>query len=101
MVMLYRQAAAEKEPDKSALDKWWQQVNTWRGKDCLAYPKSDSIIKPQFVVEKLWEVTEGNAFVTSDVGQHQMWAAQYYGFNEPRRSEERRVGKEGSRGWRP
>src|SRR3546814_20324985 len=71
----------------------------WRGKQCLVYENSDTIIKPQFVVQKLWEVTGGDAFVTSDVGQHQMWAAQYYRFNEPRRwinsrTEERRVGKE-------
>ncbi len=85
MVMLYRQAAAEKGPNKTALAKWWQQVNTWRGKKCLDYNASDSIIKPQYVVETLSEVTGGNAFVTSDVGQHQMWAAQYYRFNEPRR----------------
>lgn len=85
MITLYRQAAAEKAPSKTALASWWQQVNTWRGKQCLAYTPSDSVIKPQYVVEKLWEVTQGNAFVTSDVGQHQMWAAQYYGFNEPRR----------------
>src|SRR5690554_2936290 len=70
MIVLYRQAAAEKEPNKAALTNWWQQVNTWRGKDCMEYANSDSIIKPQFVVEKLWEVTQGNAFVTSDVGQH-------------------------------
>src|SRR3546814_10074627 len=57
----------------------------WRGKQCLVYENSDTIIKPQFVVQKLWEVTGGDAFVTSDVGQHQMWAAQYYRFNEPRR----------------
>jgi acetolactate synthase-1/2/3 large subunit len=72
-------------PDKSALTRWWQQINTWRGKKCLSYENSDTIIKPQYVVEKLWEVTGGDAFVTSDVGQHQMWAAQYYRFDEPRR----------------
>ncbi|NGM87319.1 acetolactate synthase 3 catalytic subunit [Parapusillimonas sp. SGNA-6] len=82
---LYAQAALDSPPDKSALTKWWQQINTWRGKHCLAYEKSDTIIKPQYVVEKLWEVTGGDAFVTSDVGQHQMWAAQYYRFDEPRR----------------
>jgi len=68
-----------------SLDAWWQQIDTWRGKRCLAYGKSDELIKPQFVIEKLWEVTGGNAFVTSDVGQHQMWAAQYYKFDAPRR----------------
>ncbi|NYT83680.1 acetolactate synthase 3 catalytic subunit [Alcaligenaceae bacterium] len=82
---LYAQALADSAPNKAALAKWWQQINTWRGKQCLAYEPSSELIKPQFVIEKLWEVTGGNAFVTSDVGQHQMWAAQYYRFNEPRR----------------
>ncbi len=82
---LYRQGAAETPPNKPALAKWWQQIDTWRGKECLKYAGSDTLIKPQFVVEKLWEITGGNAFVTSDVGQHQMWAAQYYRFDEPRR----------------
>src|SRR5690606_3097601 len=54
-------------------------------RQCLKYKRSDDVIKPQFVIEKLWEVTRGEAFVTSDVGQHQMWAAQYYRFNKPRR----------------
>ncbi len=85
MIRLYREASAEREPNKKALTDWWQQINTWRNKQCLAYKPSTDVIKPQFVVQKLWEVTQGNAFVTSDVGQHQMWAAQYYGFNEPRR----------------
>lgn len=82
---LYQQAAVETAPNKAALANWWQQISTWRGKQCMAYEGSDTLIKPQFVIEKLWEVTGGNAFVTSDVGQHQMWAAQYYRFNEPRR----------------
>lgn len=82
---LYMQSAVEIEPNKAALAKWWQQVETWRGKQCLVYAKSDTLIKPQYVVETLCEVTGGNAFVTSDVGQHQMWAAQYYRFNKPRR----------------
>ena len=65
---------------------WWQQINEWRKKDCLKYDRSNlEVIKPQFVVEKLWEVTQGDAFVTSDVGQHQMWAAQFYRFDKPRR----------------
>src|SRR5690606_38129 len=82
---LYAQALEETGANKAALANWWQQINTWRGKECLAYEPSSELIKPQFVIEKLWEVTGGNAFVTSDVGQHQMWAAQYYRFNEPRR----------------
>ncbi|HEX4843975.1 MAG TPA: acetolactate synthase 3 catalytic subunit [Limnobacter sp.] len=67
------------------LQAWWEQVEKWRSRKCLDYAKSDELIKPQFVVEKLWEVTGGDAFITSDVGQHQMWAAQYYKFDKPRR----------------
>src|SRR5690606_3917377 len=63
----------------------WGQIEAWRGKHCLSYDRNSDIIKPQYVVEKLWEVTGGNAIVTSDVGQHQMWAAQYYKFDQPRR----------------
>ncbi len=67
------------------LADWWQQINEWRGVKSLAYEHSDTVIKPQSVVEALWRVTKGDAFVTSDVGQHQMWAAQYYLFDKPRR----------------
>jgi acetolactate synthase-1/2/3 large subunit len=74
-----------KRVDQGKLQSWWDQVEKWRERKCLDYPKSDEVIKPQFVVEKLWEVTQGDAFVTSDVGQHQMWAAQYYRFDKPRR----------------
>jgi len=66
------------------LAEWWQQIETWRGRNGLAYKKSAQIM-PQFVLEKLYEVTEGNAIVTSDVGQHQMFTAQYYKFDKPRR----------------
>ncbi|MFP3624235.1 acetolactate synthase 3 large subunit, partial [Burkholderia sp. SIMBA_051] len=79
----YETASAEHKP--ASIAKWWDQVETWRGKECLKFANSDEVIKPQFVVEKLWEVTGGDAFVTSDVGQHQMWAAQYYTFDKPRR----------------
>ncbi len=72
-------------PDPAALDAWWKQINAWRKLDCLAYDRKSKLIKPQFVIEKLHEYTLGDAFVTSDVGQHQMWAAQYYKFNKPRR----------------
>lgn len=82
---LYAQGKAASNAKKTALAKWWQQINEWRGVKSLAYEKSDQLIKPQSVIEALWEVTGGNAFVTSDVGQHQMWAAQYYRFNHPRR----------------
>ena len=77
--------ASETKPNATAIAGWWKQINEWRGRECLKYPASDEVIKPQYVVEKLWEVTKGDAFITSDVGQHQMWAAQYYGFDKPRR----------------
>ena len=77
--------AAGQAPDPAALKAWWAQIDEWRGRDCLKYDRSSALIKPQFVVEKLWEVTGGDAFVCSDVGQHQMWAAQYYRFDKPRR----------------
>jgi acetolactate synthase-1/2/3 large subunit len=72
-------------PDADKLKAWWEQINEWRKRDCLRYEQNGGPIKPQYVVEKLWEVTGGDAFVTSDVGQHQMWAAQYYRFDKPRR----------------
>lgn len=75
----------KREPDRDALAAWWRQIDEWRAKDCLRYDRKSPIIKPQYVVEKLWEVTGGDAFVTSDVGQHQMWAAQFYGFDKPNR----------------
>jgi len=68
------------------LPAWWAQIDTWREKECLRYdPGQGDVIKPQSVVETLWRVTDGDAFITSDVGQHQMWAAQYYRFDKPRR----------------
>lgn len=68
------------------LPVWWQQISEWRQKDCLSYKNSQDVIKPQFVIEKLWELTrDSDAYITSDVGQHQMWAAQYYRFDNPRR----------------
>ena len=77
--------ASETKPNAKAIDAWWKQIGEWRSRECLKYPSSNEVIKPQAVVEKLWEVTKGDAFITSDVGQHQMWAAQYYGFDKPRR----------------
>ncbi|WP_291512132.1 biosynthetic-type acetolactate synthase large subunit [Acidithiobacillus sp.] len=71
--------------DPAALKAWWEQIAAWRARDCLRYEQGDSIIKPQYVVQKLHELTGGDAIVTSDVGQHQMWAAQFYGFDAPRR----------------
>ncbi len=77
--------AGDEKPNQQAHKEWWQQIDQWRSRDCLAYNKTGNIIKPQWVIEKFYEVTGGDCFVTSDVGQHQMWAAQYYKFEKPRR----------------
>jgi acetolactate synthase I/II/III large subunit len=74
-----------KDAKTQDIKAWWQQIEDWRGKDCLKYDRNSKIIKPQFVLEKLYEITGGDAFITSDVGQHQMWAAQFYKFDKPRR----------------
>ena len=77
---------AQARPDAAALSAWWGQINEWRKRDCLAYKHSPDVIKPQMVVEKLWQLTKDrDTYITSDVGQHQMWAAQFYRFEEPRR----------------
>jgi acetolactate synthase-1/2/3 large subunit len=77
---------AQVKPDSAALSAWWKQIAEWRGQDCLKYKNSTEVIKPQYVIEKLWELTrDTDAYITSDVGQHQMWAAQYYRFDQPRR----------------
>ena len=73
------------EIDRAAVDRWWQQIDQWRSLDSLAYQPSDDVIKPQYVIQTMYAVTGGDAFVTSDVGQHQMWAAQHYRFDKPRR----------------
>ncbi|WP_019025203.1 MULTISPECIES: biosynthetic-type acetolactate synthase large subunit [unclassified Thioalkalivibrio] len=77
--------AANAKPDPEALDAWWKQIREWQSQDCLKYDRESELIKPQYVVQKFWELTQGDAFVTSDVGQHQMWAAQFYGFDKPNR----------------
>ena len=77
---------SQAKPDANALNTWWNQVNEWKKRDCLKYKTSDEVIKPQSVVEKLAELTRGtDYYITSDVGQHQMFAAQYSKFEEPRR----------------
>ena len=77
---------AEKgKPEQAALKEWWKQIELWRERDCLKYDRESKIIKPQMVIEKLFDITKGDAFITSDVGQHQMWAAQFYKFDKPRR----------------
>jgi acetolactate synthase-1/2/3 large subunit len=83
MVKLVESSPAR--PDAAALKVWWAEIKDWQRKDCLRYDRGSKLIKPQFVIEKLYELTRGDAFVTSDVGQHQMWAAQYYKFDQPRR----------------
>ncbi len=75
----------KKGQDDKAIKSWWNQIAEWRGMDCLKYDRNSALIKPQFAIEKLYEITNGDAYVTSDVGQHQMWAAQFYKFDEPRR----------------
>lgn len=73
------------KPDATALAAWWDQIKKWQAIHCLRYDRKSEVIKPQFVIEELYRLTEGRAFVTSDVGQHQMWAAQFYKFDHPRR----------------
>lgn len=77
--------ADKKKPDSAALKEWWKQIDQWRERDCLKFDRTSKIIKPQKVIETLYEITKGDAFITSDVGQHQMWAAQFYKFDKPRR----------------
>jgi acetolactate synthase-1/2/3 large subunit len=77
--------ATSTRPDADALKTWWTQIELWRGRDCLKYDRASPLIKPQYVIQKLYDVTNGSAYVTSDVGQHQMWAAQFYKFDQPRR----------------
>ncbi|HET9121912.1 MAG TPA: thiamine pyrophosphate-dependent enzyme, partial [Acidiferrobacteraceae bacterium] len=82
---LLKALKASSRPDSAALEAWWRRIAEWRAIDSLQYDRSSSLIKPQFVLEKLHELTGGDAFITSDVGQHQMWAAQFYRFDLPRR----------------
>jgi len=76
---------SNKKPQKKAVEEWWNIIEGWRSKQCMSYDRNSDKIKPQAVVELLHEITKGEAYVTSDVGQHQMWAAQYYEFDEPNR----------------
>ncbi|MFP5463473.1 MAG: acetolactate synthase 3 large subunit [Gammaproteobacteria bacterium] len=77
--------ALGQQPDGESLKAWWARIDAWRSQQCLAYDKTGELIKPQAVLEALHRITGGNAYVTSDVGQHQMWAAQFYGFDQPNR----------------
>ena len=83
--LLKQFTAVEAKTDSKALAAWWKDIESWRGRHCLKYKQGKDVIVPQFVVEKLYEVTGGDAFITSDVGQHQMFAAQFYKFDKPRR----------------
>jgi len=82
MLDILRQSG--QKPDAGHLAGWWKQIEEWRGHNSLLYTPSTELIKPQYVVEKLYEITGGKAIVASDVGQHQMWAAQYYKFDNPK-----------------
>ncbi len=85
--MLLEELKAKKfKPHKASLDKWWSQINEWRKRDCLKFNQSSSVIKPQYAIKRLWEMTsDRDVYVTTEVGQHQMWAAQYFGFQKPNR----------------
>jgi acetolactate synthase-1/2/3 large subunit len=84
MVRLWRSGA--KAADRAALKTWWDQINVWRSRNCLAYAPSKETIKPQYAVQRLYELTKGrDVFITTEVGQHQMWAAQFFKFEEPNR----------------
>jgi len=85
MIGMLRELPAK--PDPQSLAAWWETIEAWRSRDCLKYDHGSSdVIKPQYVIETLWNMTkDADAYVTSDVGQHQMWAAQYYRFDQPRR----------------
>ncbi|HEY3487688.1 MAG TPA: biosynthetic-type acetolactate synthase large subunit, partial [Gammaproteobacteria bacterium] len=76
---------SKRKPDAQALAEWWKQIGEWKKTDCLYYDRDSDVIKPQMVIESLYKATKGEAYVTSDVGQHQMWAAQFYKFDKPNR----------------
>ncbi|MFA7429953.1 MAG: acetolactate synthase 3 large subunit [Rhodospirillaceae bacterium] len=82
MIKLWKSSQAK--PDAKALDAWWKQIDKWRSIDCLKFENSDTIIKPQHAIQRLWELTKDReTYITTEVGQHQMWAAQHYRFDRP------------------
>src|SRR5690606_32366425 len=81
LVRLWRATA---KADKAALKPWWEQIEKWRARDSLAYRPNDDVIMPQYAIQRLYEATKGReTFITTEVGQHQMWAAQHFGFEKP------------------
>jgi len=84
MLRVYKSRSSE--PDKAAMKKWWAEIEGWRARKCLAYTPDKKSIKPQYAIERLYELTKGkDTYITTEVGQHQMWAAQYYRFEDPNR----------------
>ena len=85
MIKIWKSEQAK--PDQKALKRWWKQIDEWRAKDCLKYTQKGDVIKPQYAIQRLYEATRNldDVFITTEVGQHQMWAAQFYGFEEPNR----------------
>ncbi len=83
MIKIWKSTQAK--PDVKALKGWWKEIDGWRGRNCLRYAQSDKVIKPQYAIQRLFEATKGrdDVYITTEVGQHQMWAAQYYGFEKP------------------
>jgi acetolactate synthase-1/2/3 large subunit len=83
--MLKRWKDGQYQTDRKALGQWWKQIAEWRGRDCLRYQMSDTIIKPQYALQRLYEMTrKRDTYITTEVGQHQMWAAQFLKFEQPR-----------------
>jgi acetolactate synthase I/II/III large subunit len=84
MLQVWRSVGAQ--PDKAALADWWKQIDTWRARKSLAYRNSDDLIKPQYAIQRLYQLTKDrDVYITTEVGQHQMWAAQFFKFEDPRR----------------
>ncbi len=84
MLQVWRSVGAR--PDRAALAGWWKQIDTWRARKSLAYRNSDDVIKPQYAIQRLYELTKDrDVYITTEVGQHQMWAAQFFKFEDPRR----------------
>ncbi|MEE9249633.1 MAG: biosynthetic-type acetolactate synthase large subunit, partial [Alphaproteobacteria bacterium] len=84
--MMRRWKQRDYRTDKKALERWWKQIEVWRRRDCLSYEMSDEVIKPQYALQRLYEMTKGrDVYITTEVGQHQMWAAQFYKFEQPNR----------------